>query len=66
MLTTKVTNCGIEIYANNKLVLTIDEVSDDETINLFLTPNKSIIMKSDFIPDADWTHELLSNIKDHQ
>jgi hypothetical protein len=56
----------LDIYVGGQHVLTIGEVSDSETINLFLTPlgeDACIIpsMNEDFDPDFkfSWTHELL-------
>jgi len=51
---------SIDIYCDGQLVLSIDKTSDDETLNLFLTPQNSVIVESHFIKDAEWTHEILA------
>lgn len=52
----------LDLYVDGQLVLHIGQVSDDETINLYLYPQKgnifeSIIYQED--PDHGCTHELL-------
>ena len=61
----------IGIYADGKLILEIDEVSDDNTINLFFTPrnNAELVDAKPFqkeigLEDSEVTHELLWNRKE--
>ncbi len=61
----KGSNGGMDILVDGQVVLNIDEVSDNETINLFLRPvgkDATIIetMKCTSIKVA-WSHELLTH-----
>ena len=52
---------GFGVYCDGQLVLEIDETSDRETINLFLTPidSSAVIVETSPHNDVPWTHELL-------
>lgn len=52
---------GLDILVDGILVLHIGQVSDDETINLFLYPKGRIIesLMSQNDPTAKCTHEIL-------
>jgi len=53
---------GLDITCHGQFVLTIDEVSDEDCINLFLTPASSgEIIETDTDPEIDkpWSHELI-------
>ena len=52
----------IDIYVEGQKVLNIGQVSDDDTINLFLYPKPGSILRSimhEDDPNSDCTHELL-------
>ncbi len=54
---------AVEIQVDGELILCIDETSDRETINLFFTVIKGIIVEtkkctSESMP---WSHELLAD-----
>jgi hypothetical protein len=61
MLTTSTQKNGnVQVMVDGHLVITIDETSDDETINLFLYPeNKAEIVETDGRAWKPWSHEVL-------
>jgi len=57
------TDGSVDILSYGQHVLTIDEVSDEDTINLFLlTKENTNILETDNAPGMTkpWTHELLA------
>ena len=62
---------SIDIICHNQKVLTIDETSDVDTINLFLIPVDGSILTTDDWSEQigmekekkPWTHELLADRK---
>ena len=56
----------LDLYVDGKFVLHIGQVSDDETINLFLCPKGAICVSAMFEEDSnsECTHELLANRED--
>ncbi len=54
---------SIGIYADDKLIAEIDEVSDDNTINLFFVVHEGAVITNSLIkeqkPSTNITHELL-------
>lgn len=52
----------LDIYVDGQLVLHIGQVSDDDTINLFLYPKGNLIksLMSEEDSDSECTHEILA------
>jgi hypothetical protein len=59
-------NRELDIYVDGQLVLNIDQVSDENTINLFLYPKDACICESllhEEDANNECTHELLARRK---
>ncbi len=62
----KIADGSITIAYNKQDVLNIDNVSDDKTINLFLSAIDGTILETDIWDDIEkpWTHEVLVAVKE--